>query len=88
MDEHVEIRQSNGVDKRGWCAPKADLWRAPKERDDHEEVLNFGGISVMRHNELSVLIGSQAKMDQLRRQDAETYAMSKAGQERGLEGNC
>ena len=32
-------------------------------------------------NELAELAGSQAKMDQLRRQEAETYAMSKAKQE-------
>ena len=40
----------------------------------------------MLHNELSELIGSQVKMDQLRRQEAETYLMSKAEQGRGLEG--
>ena len=40
----------------------------------------------MLHNELSELIGSQVKMDQLRRQEAETYLMSKAEQARGLEG--
>ena len=39
----------------------------------------------MLHNELSELIGSQVKMDQLRRQDAETYVRSKANTRRGLE---
>ena len=38
------------------------------------------------HNELSELIGSQVKMDQLRRQEAVTHVMSKAEQKRGLEG--
>ena len=57
-------------------------------RPSFGQIRKAEGISVMRHNELSVLIGSQSKMDQLRRQDAETYAMSKAGQGRGLEGSC
>merc|ERR1719319_470737 len=37
-------------------------------------------------NELAKLAASQAKMDQLRRQEKEAYAMSKAEQEKGLEG--
>ena len=42
-------------------------------------------VSIM-HNELSELIGSQVKTDQLLRQEAATYVMSKAEQKRGLEG--
>merc|ERR1719330_816992 len=37
-------------------------------------------------NELAKLAASQAKMDQLRRQEKEAYTMSKAEQEKGLEG--
>ena len=42
----------------------------------------------MLHNELSELIGSQVKMDQLRRQDAETYVMSKANRKGALKASC
>ena len=42
----------------------------------------------MLHNELSELIGSQVKMDQLRRQEAETYVMSKVEHKRGLKASC
>merc|ERR1712129_538957 len=37
-------------------------------------------------NELAKLAGSQAKMDQLRREEKEEYVASKAEQEKGLEG--
>ena len=40
----------------------------------------------MLHSELSELIGSQVKMDQLRRQETVIHGMSKAAQKRGLEG--
>ena len=79
MKENLTDTQESLIDDKTFLTEVGKSCASARSAELKEQVATL-------QNELAKLAGSQATMDQLRREEHEAYVASKAEQEKGLEG--